>query len=83
MTFKPKWQRKWRTGQIEARSVIHFLHAKGNTPTQIHRQKDVKMKVFWDIVLCSLTGENRCFRGAYCLHPYIALMMEAVCTSEM
>jgi hypothetical protein len=26
-----------------------------------------KMRAFWDIVPCSLE-EDRCFRGAYCLH---------------
>jgi hypothetical protein len=35
----------------------------------------MKMRVFWDIALCSL-GVDRCFRG-------ITLVMEAVWTSEM
>jgi hypothetical protein len=28
----------------------------------------MKMRAFWDIVLCSLFGVDRHFRGAYCLH---------------
>jgi hypothetical protein len=27
-----------------------------------------KMTAFWDIVPCSFVGEDRRFRGAYCLH---------------
>jgi hypothetical protein len=44
-----------------------------------------KTKVFWDIIPWSLEVDQ-CFRGAYCLHHQgdgiMALMMEAVCTSE-
>jgi hypothetical protein len=43
----------------------------------------MKMTAFWDIVPCSLVEVDRRFRGAYCLHHQIALLMEAVCTSEM
>jgi hypothetical protein len=38
------------------------------------------MVVFWDVAPCSLAETDRHFRGAYYL---IALMMEAVSTSEM
>jgi hypothetical protein len=39
----------------------------------------MKTTAFWDITTCSLVEVDRLFRGAYCL---IALMMEAVSTSE-
>jgi hypothetical protein len=34
----------------------------------------VKIRAFWDIVLCSL-GVDRRFRGAYCLHHQGALFI--------
>jgi len=45
------------------------------------------MTVFWGTVPCSLVKAYRRFRDAYCLHhqrdePLIALIMEAVRTSE-
>jgi hypothetical protein len=30
----------------------------------------IKMRAFWDIVVCSLVGIDRRFRGAYCLHHH-------------
>jgi hypothetical protein len=39
----------------------------------------MKITVFWDVTPCNLVEVYRCFRGACCL---IALMMEAVSTSE-
>jgi hypothetical protein len=37
----------------------------------------------WNVAPCSLVEVDRRFIGAYCLHHQdIALMMEAVCTSE-
>jgi hypothetical protein len=42
----------------------------------------MKFRVFWDVAPCSQVDVNRRFRGAYCLHPQIALMMEAVRISE-
>jgi hypothetical protein len=41
----------------------------------------IQFRVFWDVLPCSQADVDRRFRGAYCLHQ--ALMMEAVCTSEM
>jgi hypothetical protein len=41
----------------------------------------MKFRVFWDVAPCSL-GVHRSFRGAYCHHQVIVLMMEAVRTSE-
>jgi hypothetical protein len=48
----------------------------------------MKMTAFWNMVPCSLVDVEQCFRGVYCLYhqgdeSLIALMMEAVCTSEM
>jgi hypothetical protein len=40
--------------------------------------ENMTMRVFWDIVPCSL-AVDRCFRGAYYL---LTLVIEAVCTSE-
>jgi hypothetical protein len=40
----------------------------------------MKITVFWDVMPCSLVKTDRRFRAAYC--PAIALMMEAVSTSE-
>jgi hypothetical protein len=40
----------------------------------------MKMIAFWLIASCSLVVVGRSFRGRYFI---IALMMEAVCTSEM
>jgi hypothetical protein len=31
----------------------------------------MKMRAFWDIVPCSLVGEDRRFRGAYCSNHYV------------
>jgi hypothetical protein len=43
----------------------------------------LKMTTFWDIALCSLVEVEQRFRGSYCRHhALIALMMEAVRTSE-
>jgi hypothetical protein len=45
----------------------------------------LKMTAFWDVATCSLTELDRHSRGAYCLYhqtDYMALMMEAVRTSE-
>jgi hypothetical protein len=48
----------------------------------------LKIAAFGDIAPCSHVVVVQCFRGAYCLHyhgddaGFIALMMEAVCTSE-
>jgi hypothetical protein len=48
----------------------------------------MKMAVFWDVAPCSLAEIDRRFRRTYCLHHcirailLIALMMEAVSTSE-
>jgi hypothetical protein len=28
----------------------------------------MKMSVFWDVAPCSLVGNDRRFRGSYCLH---------------
>jgi hypothetical protein len=46
----------------------------------------MKMIDFWDIAPYSPIEADRCFRGTYCLQSplasYIALMMEAVRTSE-
>jgi hypothetical protein len=35
---------------------------------QIFRASSMKMRVFWDIMPCSLVGVHGHFRGAYCLH---------------
>jgi hypothetical protein len=40
------------------------------------------MTVFWDVPPCSLVETDLRFRGAYCLHHLITLVMEAVSTSE-
>jgi hypothetical protein len=42
----------------------------------------MKMAAFWDIVLCSLTEVDQCFRDVRCLHCQGALLMDAVHTSE-
>jgi hypothetical protein len=42
----------------------------------------MKMTVFWDVAPCGLVEVDRHFRGAYCLHHQVALMVEAVSTSE-
>jgi hypothetical protein len=42
----------------------------------------MNMTAYWDIVLCSLVEDDQCFRGVYCLHHQVVLMMEAVGTSE-
>jgi hypothetical protein len=48
---------------------------------------DLKVRAFWDIATCSFVVVYRRFRGAYCFYhqsdKFTALMMEAVCTSEM
>jgi hypothetical protein len=47
----------------------------------------MKFRVFWDVAPFSQVDVDQYFRGAYCFHhqgdEWIALMMEAVCTSEM
>jgi hypothetical protein len=63
------------------------------TAVQIYRvliAVNVKTTAFWDTASCNLEEVHRHFRGAYCLHHQgdqvsiiIALMMEAVSTSEM
>jgi hypothetical protein len=44
------------------------------------------MTAFWDMATCNLVEVDRSFRDTYCLHHrgdvFIALMMEAVRTSE-
>jgi hypothetical protein len=42
----------------------------------------MKVTVLWDVASCSFVEIDRRFRGAYCLHHLIALMMEAASTSE-
>jgi hypothetical protein len=42
----------------------------------------MNMAVFWDIALCSLVDIDQGFRGPYCLHHQITLMLEAVSSSE-
>jgi hypothetical protein len=42
----------------------------------------LKTAVNWVVAPCKLVRAYRRFRGLYCLHPLIALMMEAVQTSE-
>jgi hypothetical protein len=41
-----------------------------------------KMAVFWVVAPCSLVEVYQRFRGPFCLHYQIALMMEAARTSE-
>jgi hypothetical protein len=41
----------------------------------------MKFRVFWDELPCSQVYVDRRFRCVYCLHQ-VALMIEAVCTSE-
>jgi hypothetical protein len=46
----------------------------------------VMMTALWALVLCSLVEVDKHFRGVYCLYhqdDFMALMMEAVCTSQM
>jgi hypothetical protein len=47
-------------------------------------QKHEVYEVVWDVEPCSLIGVDRRFRSEYCLrrHSFIALMIEAVRTSE-
>jgi hypothetical protein len=51
---------------------------------QVPTVANMKMIIaFWDVSPCSLVEVDRRFIGAYCLHHQdIALMLEAVCTSE-
>jgi hypothetical protein len=44
--------------------------------------KKTKVTAFWDIAPCSPVAVNQRFGGVYCLHNQVALMMEAVNTSE-
>jgi hypothetical protein len=62
------------------------LIKKRNVRFQVFMAASMKFRVFWDVVPCSHVEVDRSFRGAYCLHhqgeEFIALMMEAVHTSE-
>jgi hypothetical protein len=58
---------------------------------QILQTARMKMTAFWNGAPCSLVEIDRSFKDAYCshsqgddgdIHPLIALMMEAVGTSE-
>jgi hypothetical protein len=49
---------------------------------QVFAVVSVKMTAFWNVAPCSLVEIDRRFRGAYCLHHQIALVIEAVSTSE-
>jgi hypothetical protein len=54
-----------------------FVHTMKET-VFISEISSMKFRVLWDVAPCS--DVDRHFRGAYCL--IIALMTEAVCTSE-
>jgi hypothetical protein len=59
-------------------SVIHNV-----CDFRFSRAASMKFRVFWDVAPCSQVDVDRRFRGAYCLHHQgVALIMEAVCTSE-
>jgi hypothetical protein len=49
---------------------------------QVLTAASMKFRVFWDVAPCSHVEVYRHFRGAYCLHLYGTLKMEAVCTSK-
>jgi hypothetical protein len=53
---------------------------------QVLTAASMKIGAFWDVAPCRLIGVDRRFGGVYCLHrqgdEFIALMMEAIHTSE-
>jgi hypothetical protein len=59
-----------------------FLNLTSPVRFQVLAAASMKMAVFWVVAPCSLVEDYRRFRGVCCL-LLIALMMEAVSTSEM
>jgi hypothetical protein len=43
---------------------------------------NMNVTVFWNVASSSLVGVDRHFRGAYCLHHVVSLMMETIRTCE-
>jgi hypothetical protein len=77
-TFRPLWM---EPNMYESKQTSNnFLFC---AIFQVLTAAIMKMTAFSDIMPCSLIEVHRCFRDAYCLHHQVALMMEAVRSSDI